>query len=119
MHMLPGRTLRQYHISVLTEGFLFLSVQTFLIPPNNPYLQVSGLLGHLPKTPHLELTLKHTLMHVLPGKILRQYHISVLTEGFLFLSVQTFLIPPLPQLTDFWGGAFITALVVTLLLGSC
>jgi len=45
-------------------------------------------------------------MHVLPGKILRQYHISVLTEGFLFLSVQTFLIPPLPQLTDYWGRLY-------------
>jgi len=57
-------------------------------------------------------------MHVLPGKILRQYHISVLTEGFLFLSVQTFLIPPNTP-TQTIGDAFITALVVTLLLGSC
>ena len=42
MHMLPGKILRQYHISVLTEGFLLLCVQTFLIPPNTPIDRPKG-----------------------------------------------------------------------------
>jgi hypothetical protein len=44
------KTLRQFHIFVLTWEFLLLSVQTFLIPPNNPSLPISGLLEQLHKT---------------------------------------------------------------------